>query len=143
MRSEDNFHEPFRKAEAPRGSERSFGLVIAGAFGIFAFLPLLRGAAPRWTLLLFAVGFMLAALAAPKLLAPLNRIWYRFGLLLQMFVAPVVMGVIFVIGVLPTALILRLAGKDPMRRRADPKASTYWIAREPPGPPPATMTNQF
>ena len=51
--------------------------------------------------------------------------------------------VIFFLAILPTALILRALGKDLLRIRLDKSAPTYWIKREPPGPPPATMTRQF
>ena len=54
-----------------------------------------------------------------------------------------VIGAVFFLCVTPIGLILRLVGKDvlSLRRRAD--LSSYWIARDPPGPAPGTMTNQF
>jgi hypothetical protein len=58
-------------------------------------------------------------------------------------VSPVIMGLLFFVAVTPTALIMRLAGKDPLRLRFDPEARTYWIDRRPPGPEPQTMRNQF
>jgi hypothetical protein len=138
-----NFHESFRRDEVARGSERSFGVVIAGALVVIALVPLIRGHEPRWILLPIAACFALLALIAPALLKPFNAVWHRFGLLLQKVVNPVVMGAIFALGVLPTGFVLRLMGKDPMRRKFDAKAETYWIVRNPPGPPPATMKNQF
>ena len=53
------------------------------------------------------------------------------------------MGLIFFVAVTPTALIMRLVGKDPLHRRFEPEARTYWIERRPPGPEPETMKNQF
>jgi len=53
------------------------------------------------------------------------------------------MGLVFFLAVTPTALILRMMGKDPLRRKIDRTASSYWIDREPPGPAPDSMTNQF
>jgi uncharacterized membrane protein len=138
-----NFHESYRREEVVRGSERSFGFVIAGALVVIGLVPLIHGREPRWILFPIAIAFALLALIAPALLWPLNLIWHRFGLLLQKIVNPVVMGAIFAIGIIPTGFVLRLTGKDPMRRKFDPQAETYWIARNPPGPPPATMKNQF
>jgi hypothetical protein len=56
---------------------------------------------------------------------------------------PVVTGLIFLLIVTPAGLLLRLLGKDPLRIRRDLKADSYWIRRDPPGPEPATMINQF
>ena len=138
-----NFHESYRREEAARGSDRSFGFIIAGALVVIALVPLIRGQEPRWFLLPISVVFALLALLAPRVLRLVNQAWHRLGLLLQKVVNPVIMGVIFAIGVIPTGLVLRLMGKDPMRRKFDPRAETYWIPRNPPGPPPATMKNQF
>jgi hypothetical protein len=138
-----NFHEVYRQETPERGSERSFGFVMTAGLLAVAVFPLIRGAEPRWVLLPLSAGFGFCALVAPALLRPFNWLWHRFGMVLQKIVNPVVMGVIFVIGVVPTGLILKAAGKDPMRRKFDPQIQTYWIARDPPGPPPETMKNQF
>ena len=79
----------------------------------------------------------------PRVLAPLNRLWTRFGILLAKIVNPVVMAGVFFIAVTPIGLLMRLAGKDLLRLRYDSTAETYWIMRTPPGPPPDTMKNQF
>jgi len=143
MKRNANFHESFRREEAIRGSERSFGFIIAAALVVIALVPLIRGRDPRWFLLPIAAVFFILAQVAPRLLRPVNEAWHRFGLLLQKVVNPVIMGAIFAIGIIPTGIMLRLTGKDPMRRKFDPQAETYWILRNPPGPPPATMKNQF
>jgi hypothetical protein len=44
---------------------------------------------------------------------------------------------------LPIGLLLRWRGKDLLRLKLDPAAPSYWIEREPPGPPPDTMRNQY
>jgi hypothetical protein len=143
MTRNTNFHESYRREAVVRGSERSFGFIIAGALVVIALVPLIRGHEPRWLLAPIAAGFGLLALVVPRLLRPVNEVWHRLGLLLQKVVNPVIMGAIFAIGVIPTGILLRLMGKDPMRRKFDPQAETYWISRNPPGPPPATMKNQF
>jgi large-conductance mechanosensitive channel len=87
--------------------------------------------------------FLALALAAPKTLAPLNRLWMKFGLLLHAVVNPVVMAFLFFSTVTPIALIMRALGQDPLRLKLDPAAKTYWIDRTPPGPAPDTMPRQF
>jgi hypothetical protein len=97
-----------------------------------------------WEWWLGAAVVMLAfALAWPVALAPLNRLWLRLGLVLYKVVNPVVMGLVFFTTVVPIGLLMRALGKDPLRLRRQPTADSYWIAREPPGPEPDTMKNQF
>lgn len=143
-RSGTGHHENLAREETVQGgSDRAFGLVFAVVFAIVAGWPLLGGGAPRWWALAVAAGFLAVALARPALLAPLNRLWTRFGLLLHRVVNPLVMGVMFFLLITPMGLVLRLLGKDPMRLRRDPAAASYWIVREPPGPAPETMKQQF
>ena len=85
----------------------------------------------------------MAALAAPKILTPLNRAWTALGTLLHAVVNPLVLGVLFYLVFTPFGWVLRRRGKDFLRLRPAPGAPTYWIARQPPGPPPASMSRQF
>lgn len=124
-------------------SDRSFGLVFAAVFAIVGAWPLLDGRSPRLWLLGIAGLFVFVATFAPSLLRPLNALWIRFGAFLHRFVTPMIMGFVFFLAVVPTALIMRALGKDPLLLRRDRGATTYWIKREPPGPPPQTMTRQF
>lgn len=138
------FHEDFaRVEEAKAGSERAFGVVFAVVFAIVGLWPALGGAAVRAWALGLAALFLVAALARPALLAPLNRAWTRVGALAHKALTPVVMGLLFFATVTPTALVMRLVGKRTLPLRFEPGARTYWIARRPPGPAPETMRNQF
>ena len=137
-------HEDFRREGAVKpSSDRAFGLVFAMVFALIALWPLLDDAPPRWWALAVAGGFACLALAAPKLLAPANRLWSGFGLLLGRVVNPLVMGLLFYLVVTPTGLIMRAFGKDPLRLARDPDAASYWIERTPPGPAPGGMPRQF
>jgi hypothetical protein len=132
-----------REIEVHGSSDRSFGLVFAAVFLAIGLWPLVRGGTLRAWAPAVAVAFLVAALARPSLLAPLNRLWTRFGLLLGKVTTPIVMGILFYLVVTPTGLLMRLFGKDPLRLSRDPEAGSYWIQREPPGPSPETMSNQF
>ena len=126
-----------------RSSNRSFGLVFALVFGVIAVYPMVFGGNLRREWAAVAALFLLLALLAPAVLAPLNRLWFRFGLVLHKVVNPVVMAVIFVVAVIPTGLLMRLFGKDPLRLRREPAAQTYWISRDSPGPKAQSLKNQF
>lgn len=105
--------------------------------------PLLKRGPARWPLLVVAGTFLVAAIIRPVLLRPLNKIWTRFGLLLGRLVNPIMTAVMFFLVFTPAGIISRLLGKDPLRLKWAPEADTYWIVRNPPGPPPETMAKQF
>jgi hypothetical protein len=137
-------HEIFSREETiVTGSDRTFGLVMAGAL---AAVSLLNGRHSGrlwpWTCGLAAL-FLIAALVRPQALNPLNRTWMRFGVLLHRVVNPAVMALLFYGTVLPTGLVMRMLGKDLLRLRRDPGAGSYWIVRQPSGPAPETMKDQF
>ena len=137
-------HEDFSRAHTVKtSSNRAFGLVMAVFFLIVTGLPLVRGHAARWWTLIPAVAFAALALVRPAALAPLNWVWTRFGLLLHRGVSPVVLAAVFYGAVAPLGLLMRAAGKDPLRLRRDPAAASYWIPRTPPGPSPESMRQQF
>jgi hypothetical protein len=137
-------HERFTPGtEVAVGSERGFGQVFAGFFTLVAVLPLFKGGEPRLWALGVAAVFLVLAYAAPKALRPLNLLWFKFGMVLHHVVTPVVMGLLFFAVVTPVGVLMRATGKDPMRLKRDPAARSYWIVREPPGPAPDSMKNQF
>ncbi len=138
-----NFHEDYRQDAVRSSSNRSFGVVFAAVFAIVALWPLTHAGVARVWAVAIAVAFLAVALARPSLLAPLNRAWTAFGLLLHKITNPLIMGLVFYGAVTPTALIMRALGKDPLRRRFDRDATSYWIEREPPGPEPDSMNRQF
>lgn len=127
----------------PAGSERSFGLVFALVFALVFLWPAFSAGALRWWALYPAVLFLLAAILLPGLLRPLNAAWQRFGRLLHRLVSPVILGMLFYFTVMPTGLVMRVLRKDPLRLRFDPAVRSYWIRRQPPGPAPESLRNQF
>jgi predicted membrane metal-binding protein len=144
MTDSQGLHEDLGRQDAPiAGSERGFGIVFAVVFAVVGLWPLLDGEPVRAWALVLAAGFLGTGFFAPGLLKPLNRIWFLFGLALHKIVSPLVMGLLFFLTVTPMALILRALGKDPLRRKFDPDAKSYWIERNPPGPAPETMRRQF
>jgi len=137
-------HEDFSREEHVKGgSDRGFGLVFAGFFVLMSGLSWWRGhTAWHWALPV-AAAFLVVALTVPRVLAPLNRLWLKLGLLLYKVVNPIVLGLLFFVTITPIGLVMRLSGKDFLRLKRDPGAKSYWIDRLPPGPPPQTMRNQF
>jgi len=124
-------------------SNRSFGTLFVVVF-------MLLGCYWWWrnnTLFPWAFGLsaliLLVTLARPDWLGPANRAWMKLAELLHRVVSPVALGIMFFLVLTPMALVMRLTGRDAMKRRFDPAATTYWLERDPPGPDPAGLPNQF
>ena len=146
MKSSPATHErlgPAAKDDVKLPTERSFAHVFAGVFALVALLPLVHGGAWRpWALGVSAV-FLALGYGAPMILRPLNKLWFKFGLLLHAIINPVVLGAMFFVAVTPMALVMRLAGKKLLNMDYEPAAKSYWIERKPPGPPPESVRRQF
>lgn len=143
VRMTSQIHEDIeRPQEAEGSSDRSFGLVFAGAFCVIALLPLAGGGGVRGWALGVAAIFLGATLIRPSVLHPLNRVWMRIGLLLGMIANPIILAILFYLVLVPIGLLMRLVGSRPLQLGFDPDARTYWTPREP-GPPPDTMNRQF
>ena len=137
-------HESLNRDDPVRmGSDRSFGLVFSVVFVLISAAPLLGGGPVRWWALAVAVVILAVALLKASLLAPLNRLWFKFGMLLHAIVNPLIMGMIFFGLLTPTAFVMRVFRRDALRLHRQPNAPSYWIVRDPPGPPPDSMDRQF
>ena len=111
------------------GSNRSFGIVFSIVFLIIALYPLLNNDSVKiWSIILSLVFFILGMLNS-DILAPLNRIWFKFGMILGGIISPIVMGLVFFLVVTPTSLILRLFKKDILNLKKNENA-TYWIDKK-------------
>jgi len=146
-------HEDYSREEAIEGgSDRGFGLTVGG---ILLAIALVRVGLGWWSTGEIALGWfewalggvggalLLSGLIAPAILAPLNKAWTKLGLLLFTIVNPIVLGLIFLLTIVPIGLALRAFGKDPLRLKFEPDAKSYWIDRDPPGPAPESMPQQF
>jgi hypothetical protein len=137
-------HESLSRQEHVLGpSNRSFGLTFAVVFLLIGLLPLLRGGGPHVWSIGLALAFAVVALVAPHVLGPVNRLWTKLGLLLHRVVSPIVLGIMFFAVITPMGLVMRVTRKDPLRRRFEPQSDSYWVRRQPPGPQPKDLPEQF
>lgn len=127
----------------PLPSNRSFGVVFVVFFFLVGALIWWKGGQFHpW--LFGASGLVLwVTLTIPRVLTPFNRAWMTLAELLNRIVSPLVMGVIFFGLFTPMAIVMRMAGRDVMHRKFDKTAASYWIRRDPPGPDPTGLPNQF
>ncbi|WP_146346602.1 SxtJ family membrane protein [Phaeobacter marinintestinus] len=129
--------------EVRMGSDKSFGYVFAAVFAIIALFPLWGGGSPRWWALAIAAVFAVLAVVKPDLLNPLNRLWFKFGMLLSLIVSPIVMGILFFVTVTPIGLIFQAVKKDPLNQKFDPDVDSYWIDITKQDTAETSMRNQF
>ena len=120
-------------------SNRSFGIVFFIVFLLIALYPLLKGNDLRIWSLIISLIFLTFGLINSKILTPLNRLWFKFGLLLGKFISPLIMGIIFFVVVTPIGIIMRLLKKDLLNLKYN-KKETYWIDKS---GPKSKMKNQF
>ena len=120
-------------------SNKNFGIVFFIFFLIISLYPLLNDNHLRIWSLIIALIFLILGLMNSRILTPLNKIWFRFGLLLGQLIYPIIMGFIFFIVVTPIGLLMRILRKDLLGLKFN-KNNSYWIKRK---EPKSLMKNQF
>ena len=119
-----------RESRIKISSNRSFGLVFFFVFLIIGLWPLLDEGQIRIWSIIIGIIFLILALINSKILAPLNRLWFKFGLLLGSIISPIVMGIVFFLVVTPIGFIMKITGKDLLKNKYDKNSKSYWINRE-------------
>ena len=120
-------------------SNRSFGIVFFVVFLLIALYPLTYSGEIRIWSAIISLFFLVLGLLNSKLLTPLNKIWFKFGILLGKIISPLVMGLIFFFVVTPIGILMRILKKDLLNLKFN-KKTTYWIEKN---DPKSKMKNQF
>ena len=120
-------------------SNRSFGIVFFIVFLLIATYPIINDGHVRIWSLIISVVFLILGLLNSEILSPLNKIWFKFGILLGKIISPLVMGLIFFLVVTPIGLFMRLLNKDLLKLKFN-KNKSYWIEKK---EPKSKMKNQF
>ena len=120
-------------------SNRNFGVVFFIFFMTISLFPLFKDGNVRVWAVVVAIIFLILGLLNSSVLSPLNKIWFKFGILLGNFISPIIMGLVFFIVVTPTSFIMKVFGKDLLNLKKNNKKS-YWIEKS---PIKSKMKNQF
>lgn len=121
-------HEHYKSGEIPLPSDRSVGWVFAAVAAIVALLW--RDNTAVWVpAAIICAGLLAISFTVPRILRPLNIVWFKFGLLLNKIVSPVVLLILFALVIVPAGLLMRLR-YDPMRSKRRPDLDSYWLKRE-------------
>ena len=117
-----------KKTDLP--SNRNFGIVFFIIFLAIALWPLLNQNEIRFWSLIISIIFLILGIINSKVLTPLNKIWFKFGILLGTIVSPIVLGFVYFMFVVPTGYIMRFLGKDILNLKKDSNIKTYWINKK-------------
>ena len=110
-------------------SNKSFGILFFVVFFLYGIWPLLSLNEIRIWSLSMGIIFLILGLSNSKLLTPFHNLWLKFGTLLGRIVSPIVMFLVYFVFITPLAVIIRLLGKDLLRKKFN-KLPSYWIKRE-------------
>jgi len=110
-------------------SNRNFGVVFCIVFMIISLWPLLSQNEIRIWSLIISITFLLLGLINSTLLTPLNKLWFKFGILLGNIISPIIMGIIFFFVVTPTGLLMKIFKKDPLNLKKN-NSNTYWTDKD-------------
>ena len=120
-------------------SNKSFGILFFVVFFLYGIWPILSSNEIRIWSLSMGIIFLILGLLNSKLLTPFHNLWLKLGTLLGRIVSPIVMFLVYFVFITPLAVIIRLSGKDLLRKKFN-KSPSYWIKR---GKNIGTMKKQF
>jgi len=107
---------------------RRFGFTLGAAFLVLGGALWWRGREPAATIALVLAGALLvASVAVPSRLGPVQRAWLGFGAALSRVTTPIFLGVVYFGVISPIGLLLRLRGRNPLRRHRRPVSC--WVLR--------------
>lgn len=124
-------------------SEKSFGFIFSAIFLIIGVVPLLSGGVPYILPLTISFVLLIITIISPTRLRLLNKVWFHIGILLHNVISPIMLCIIFLFGVVPTALVIKFLRKDPLQLRANDAKKTYWIFRDSESQTPEKLKKQF
>tara|TARA_Y100000996_G_scaffold390423_1_gene351601 strand:+ start:273 stop:659 length:387 start_codon:yes stop_codon:yes gene_type:complete len=110
-------------------SNRNFGIVFFFFFLIIALWPLIKQNEIRYWSVILSIIFLILGIINSKVLTPLNKVWFKIGIILGNIISPIVLSLIFYLIVTPTAIILKLFGKDVLNLK-NKNSKSYWIEKD-------------
>lgn len=130
-------HEYFQDQDAIEGSsDQQFGITIAVALAVFAGIRiylLSAFTAIDWVssiLLTVSALLLLISLVKPEVLHPLNRLWFKLGMVLFKIFNPIILLVIYGLTIFPIAILFKISGKDLLNLKWNKNSESYWLGRK-------------
>jgi len=115
-----------KEPEKTSGELRKFGIVMTVAFAVLACLLVWRQK-PSWPIFMaISAAFLLASLAFPGILSPVEKAWMKLAIILAFIMTRVILFIAYFIVFTPLGLVMRISGKKPLITDLDGRASSYW-----------------
>ena len=95
-----------------KSTNKSFGIIFFIVFFLIGIYPVFFEENIRIWSILISLVFLILGIFNSKILTPLNKIWFKFGILLGKIISPLIMAIIFFLVVTPIGIIMRVLGKD-------------------------------
>ena len=136
----------YHREEVLLPSNRSFGITFCCVFFVIASISLFKnGEIQNFHYVMYAISalFLILSFAASNILSLPNKWWMAFGNILHKIMNPLIMGILFFGLVTPFAFVMRVFGSDLLDMKIENNKKSYWKEKDPAGPPPETMKNQF
>lgn len=133
MNQTNNSHENLAEYERIEGpSNKNFGFTVGSILGAIAFIRWMFFEFGLFSMICLVAGLLLIgfALFMPHGLTRANKLWMKLGLFLFKIINPIITFLLFVICFIPMGLVMKIVGYDPMQRKFDKTAKTYWIEKE-------------
>ena len=120
-----------------------FGWFFAAFFSALTAYAYWRGwSTATLVSLIIAILFAVATFLSPKLLTPLNKLWYGLGIFLGKIMSPIVLGLIFFLLITPVSLVTRMFGRDELKMKKR-NVESYWTNRSLSGPQSDSFKHQY
>ena len=112
-------------------TSKNFGLTFSFVFLIVSVILVLKANNVSIIFFTLSIIFLLLGFANSKILLPLNKIWFKLGLLLGLIVAPIVMFLIFFLLITPIGFIMKnILSINLLNLKKNNNDKSYWVLKK-------------
>ena len=113
----------------PTKKSKNFGYTFS-LISFLVFLYFFFNGVLNYSFLLISFSLTLVTILKPNFLSPFSFLWDKFGLLIGMFVTPIILCLVYLITIMPINIFLRIFSIDLLKKRKNVKIKSYWIERK-------------
>lgn len=115
------------KGETTKAQLRKYAWLMTGALSTIGALALIRGNHKSSIVFFSAAGlFLIFGLASPTVLGPVYRLWMGLAQVLAWINTRIILSLLYYVMLTPVSLIMKMIGRDALKRRVDRSRSSYW-----------------
>ena len=113
----------------PTKKSKNFGYTFS-LISFLVFLYFFFNGVLNYSFLLISLSLTLVTILKPNFLSPFSFLWDKFGLLIGMFVTPIILCLVYLITIIPINIFLRIFSIDLLKKKKNVKINSYWIERK-------------